>query len=116
MSQPHNAVPAPLSTPLARALDQNETVQETVEQSADELLLINTVLKQEIPDHIQTDAVAQALQQGDELESKIQESAENLAQVNQALEHEIAERAELERELADTKAALAEAQSQPSAQ
>jgi hypothetical protein len=116
MSQQPNAVTAPLSTPLARALDQNETVQESVEQSADELLLINTVLKQEIPDHIQTDAVAQALQQGGELEGKIQESAENLAQVNQALEQEIAERVELERELADTKAALAEAQSQPSAQ
>ena len=107
-----NAVSAPLSTPLARALDQNETVQVTVEQSADELLLINTVLKHEIPDHIQTDAVAQALQQGGELEGKIQESAENLALVNEALEHEIAERVELERELADTKAALAEAQSQ----
>jgi hypothetical protein len=116
MSKPHNTVTAPLSTPLVRALDQNETVQENVEQSADALLLINTVLKQEIPDHIQTDAVAQALQQGGELESKIQESAENLAQVNQALEHEIAERVELERELADTKAALAEAQSQPSDQ
>jgi C4-dicarboxylate-specific signal transduction histidine kinase len=112
MSTHPKVVTAPLSTPLARALDQNEAVQETVEQSADELLLINTVLKQEIPDHIQTDAVAQALQQGDELEGKIQESAENLAQVNQALEQEIAERVELERELADTKAALAEAQSQ----
>ena len=110
-----NAVSAPLSTPLARALDQNETVQVTVEQSADELLLINTVLKHEIPDHIQTDAVAQALQQGGELESKIQETADNLAQVNLALEHEIAERVELERELADTKAALAEAQGQPPA-
>jgi C4-dicarboxylate-specific signal transduction histidine kinase len=116
MSEQANAFTAPLSTPLARALDQNETVQETVAQSADELLLINTVLKQEIPSHIQTDAVVQALQQGGELEGKIQESADNLAQVNQALEREIAERAELERELADTKAALAEAQSQSSDQ
>ena len=112
MPKPSNVVTASLSTPLTRALDQNETVQETVEQSADDLLLINTVLRHEIPVHIQTDAVAQALQQGDELEGKIQESAENLALVNEALEHEIAERVELERELADTKAALAEAQSQ----
>jgi hypothetical protein len=116
MSEPLKAFAAPLSTPLARALEQNETVQETVEQSADALLLINTVLKQEIPDHIQTDVVAQALQQGGELENKILESAENLAQVNQALEQEIAERVELERELEDTKAALAEAKSQPSDQ
>ena len=115
MFQPSKAPAAP-STPLARALDRSRSVQDSVEQSADELLLINTVLKQEIPDHIQTDAVAQALQQGGELEGKIQESAENLAQVNQALEQEIAERGELERELANTKAALAEAQSQPSSQ
>jgi C4-dicarboxylate-specific signal transduction histidine kinase len=97
--------------PLARALDQSETVQETVAQTADELLLINTVLRQEIPDQLQTDAVEQALQHGGELESRIHESADNLAQVNEALEHELAERLELERELADTKAALAEAQS-----
>ena len=34
---------------LGRALDQNSTVKDKVEQSAAELALINTVLKQELP-------------------------------------------------------------------
>lgn len=113
MSQQPPAASAP--TPLERALGQNEAVKDAVEQSADELLVINTVLKQEVPPHIQTGEVAQALQKTDELETRIQESAEDLAQVNQALEQEIGERADLERELAQTKAALAEATGQPQA-
>ena len=98
--------------PLVLALDQNDAVQETVKQSADELLVINAVLKQKIPDYAQTGDIAQALQKTDEVESRIQESAEELAQVNQLLEQEIDERAELERELAATKAALAKAKGQ----
>ncbi|WP_254425691.1 hypothetical protein [Polaromonas sp. A23] len=45
-----------------------------------------------------------------ELEGKIQESAADLAHVNELLEQEIGERADVERELAATKAALAKAQ------
>jgi hypothetical protein len=100
---------SPATTSLARALDQNEIVKETVEHSADELLVINAVLKQEIPPHVQTSEVAQALEKTGELNGKIQASAEKLAQVNQVLEQEISERADLERELASTKAALAQA-------
>ena len=95
-------------TPLARALDQNETVMDTVAQSAVELVMINAVLKQEIPTHVKIGDVAQALQKTDELESKINDTTQDLAQVNQVLAREIDERAALERELAQTKAALAE--------
>lgn len=97
-------------TPLERALDRNETVKETVKQSGAELFVINAVLQKEIPEHIQTGDVAQALEKTGELEGKIQESAEDLAHVNELLEQEIDERAEVERELASTKAALAKAQ------
>ena len=107
--QPSTSSPTAQPTPLARALDQNETVKDTVEQSAAELLLINAVLKQEIPDHVQTGEVAQALQKTDELEIKINDTAQELAQVNEVLAQEIDERADLERELAATKAALAQA-------
>jgi C4-dicarboxylate-specific signal transduction histidine kinase len=113
MSQQPSAAPA--ETPLERALGQNEAVKDTVEQSAAELLVINAVLKQEVPPHIQTGEVAQALQKTDELETRIQESAEDLAQVNQTLEQEIGERADLELELARTKAALAKATGRPEA-
>lgn len=102
-------------TPLRQALEQNKAVKDTVEQSAAELLVINAVLKQEVPPHIQTGEVAQALQKTDELEDRIQASAEDLDKVNQALKREIDERARLERELAATRADLARAKRQPDA-
>lgn len=99
-------------TPLARALEQNESVLDSVEQSASELVVIHAVLKQEIPDDLQTGDVAHALQRTDELETKISDAAQELTQVNEVLAQEIDERAELEQELAETKAALAEAKDQ----
>lgn len=102
--------PSTATKPLEQALDRSEVVHEAVRQSADELLVINAVLKQEIPDHVQTGDVAEALQKTDEIESRISESAADLAHVNQLLEQEIDERADVERELTATKAALVEAQ------
>lgn len=104
-----NAQPAQQTAPdqpLQRALDQNVAATATVMQSADALLVINTVLKQELPDDIQTGEVAQALQKTDELEVRIQDTAQDLEQVNQALSREIAERCALEQQLAATQAAL----------
>ncbi|MBC7608800.1 MAG: hypothetical protein H7228_04350 [Polaromonas sp.] len=98
------------ASPLAQALDMNEAVKDTVEQSAAELVMINAVLKQEIPDHVQTGDVAYALQRTDDLEAKINVTAQDLAQVNEVLAQEIDQRVDLERELAETKAALVEAQ------
>lgn len=97
------------SSPLSRALEQNEAAADVVEKSADELMVINAVLKQEIPEHAQTGDVAHALQKTDQLEIQIQETAQELASVNQALAQEIAERGELEDELALARARLANA-------
>ena len=97
------------NTTLGRALDQNEAAQEAMEQSAAELAVINAVLKQELPDHVQSDDVAMALEKNDALETRIQETAQDLAEVNEALSQEITERAKLEQELQATKDALAEA-------
>ena len=107
---PHHPTDFFTPTSLERALDQNEAIQETVEQSAAELCVINAVLKQEVPDHVQIGDVAQALQKTDELESRIQSSAEHLEQVNQALKAEIQVRAGLERQLASAQAELDQAQ------
>ena len=101
------------STALGRARDQNEAAQESIEQSAAELVIINAVLKQELPDHVQSDDVAMALEKNDALETRIQETASDLAEVNEALNLEITERAKLERELQATKDALAEATGEP---
>ena len=101
-----------LATPLARALEQTETAQRVVEQSADELVIIHAVLKKELPESLQTGEVAHALQRTDELEVKINATAQELAQVNKALAQEIDERVDLEHELAATKAALVQARDQ----
>lgn len=105
----------PTRTPLKRALEKSEAAKELVEQTAHELFVINAVLKQEIPDDVQTGEVAQALQKSDALESQMLDSTADLAQVNEALEHEIVQREGLERELAATKAALAAAGGAPGA-
>ncbi|MEO7885325.1 MAG: hypothetical protein ABIR76_01090, partial [Polaromonas sp.] len=84
---------------LARALEKNDAVQDAVERSAEELLLINKVLEKEIPPAVKTGDVAMALVKTAELEDKIQNSAEELAHVNELLQQEVAERAELEKKL-----------------
>ena len=105
---PHPPIATPGATALARALEHNESIQETVEQSAAELCMISTVLKQEVPAQAQTGDVAQALQKADEIENRIQSSAEELAHVNQLLKDELKAREELERQLALTQARLEE--------
>lgn len=101
-----------LATPLARALEQNETALGSVEQSAAELVVINAVLKQEIPDDVQIGDVAQALQKTDELETRISDATQDLAQVNELLSLELVARVSLERELASAKAELLQAKHQ----
>lgn len=96
-------------TPLERALEQNEAAQTVVEQSAAELVVIHAVLKQELPDHVQTGDVAHALKRTDALEIQINDTAQELAHVNEVLALEIVERVDLECELAATKAALVRA-------
>lgn len=101
------------SRSLLAALDQNDAVKEEVKQSADELLVVNAVLKSQLPDHTQQGDVAIALKRTDAIEERIQESVEGLAAVNQLLENEIEERINLERELLATKSALAKSQVAP---
>lgn len=111
MSQsPSASSPSTPSTPLHSALSQNEAARDTVEQSAAELFVINAVLKQEVPPHVQTGDVAQALKKTDELETRLEASAEDLVKVNKALKQEICERARLEAELAATKLTLVKSQ------
>lgn len=95
--------------PLVKALHQNDGVEEVVKQSADDLLVVNAVLKKGIPEQAQTGDLAQALEKTEVIEDTIQESAKDLAEVNQLLEHEVDERITLERDLLATKNALARA-------
>lgn len=102
--------------PLEHALDQNEAIQESVEQSAAELCVVSAVLSREIPDEVKTSEVIQAIQRTEELEDRIQTSADDLAKVNQTLKDEISARANLERQLAAAQAELLRTQAQPQRQ
>ncbi len=113
MTHPPSTPADPSSTPgkpLEKALAQNAQVKEKVVAVAEDLLVINTVLKQEIPEPMQTGEVAQALEKHEELENQVQECASELESVNQTLADEVDERKKLERALADTQAALASEQ------
>ena len=95
---------------LSDALAQSSEVKEKIEGVGDELLIVNTVLKQEIPSTLQTGDVAQALEKHEELEGIVQECVDDLVEVNEALEEEVARRENLERELARSQAELARSQ------
>ena len=107
-----NFTPTQISVPvrpLAKALEQNDAVEETVKQSADELMLVNAVLQSDVPSRAHSDDVAVALKKVDIIKDVMQESAQDLAKVNKLLVEEIDERVALERKLLATKAALEKA-------
>lgn len=89
---------------LQHALDQNESAKVKVEQSASELVVINAVLKQEVPHQALPGEVAEALKKTDKLEVKLTQAVQELEEVNQTLAEQIDQREDLERELAEVKA------------
>ncbi len=93
--------------PLVKALDQNDTVKDSVEHAANELLVANAVLQTEIPEQPKNTDLIHALEKSQKVEVRIQESVEELVEVNALLEREIDERIDLERQLLATEAALA---------
>ena len=105
-ARPTNSLQRP--TPLVQALEKSEAVKETVKQTAAQMLVVNTVLQQEIPVHAQIGEVAQALAHNDQIENVLHESADELAEVNLSLEREIDERRRLEGELAQAQIKLAQ--------
>lgn len=92
---------------LMKALHRNEAAKGKIEQTAEELVVINAVLKHELPDEVQTGDVAKALDKTDRLEAKINETAEDLAEVNKTLTEEIIHRINIEKELKVIKDELA---------
>lgn len=98
---------------LTKALERNDAVEESVKQSADELMLVNAVLQSGVPTRAHSEDVAVALEKVDSINEVMQESAQDLAVVNQLLEEEIDERIALERQLLATKAALEKATGSP---
>jgi C4-dicarboxylate-specific signal transduction histidine kinase len=102
-----NSTPLNAKPQLARALEKNDAIQDTVERSAQELELVNTVLEKGLPAAVKTGDVAMALVKTVELEDQIQQSADELAHVNELLQQEITEREELEKKLRNAESEIA---------
>ena len=99
--KPGNTQPAPL---LTQALIQSEQVKTKVEECAEELSLVNTVLKVELDEQLGTGEIQDALHQSELIEEKVQECADDLHAINVALAQEVRERKKLEQKLTDSKA------------
>lgn len=90
---------------LTKALVRSEQVKTKVEECAEGLSLVNTVLKVELDEALGTGEIQDVLQQSELIEEKVQECAEDLQAINAALAQEIRERRKLEQKLSDSKAA-----------
>ena len=84
---------------LTKTLVQSARVKDMVEEAAEELSSVNTVLKQELTDRHSLPEVDNAIQKNEAVEIKVQDAAEELSLVNQALENEVKERHLLEHQL-----------------
>lgn len=90
---------------LGRVLKKNRNIKQAVKKAANELTLVNDVLKQE---KAPVQLMKQALAQNEDVELKVAKAADDLNLVNVKLAEEMAERIVIESKLADTKAELAE--------
>ena len=83
---------------LTRVIGQSEKIQETVEESADELAVVNSELKSERAAG-QSGGLEKPIAQNEAVELKLKTAAEELAVVTNALQAELREREVLEHEL-----------------
>jgi len=70
---------------LTEATSQSKRIKDSVEECANELESVNTVLKDGLQSAQQTDAVNDALHHNEDLEVKVQDCADRLADVNESL-------------------------------
>ena len=85
---------------LSNALVQSEEVKNMVVEAADDLALVNAVLRQEVAGQGAPPGVEEALEQAEIIEEKVHVAAEKLSEVNLALKQEVRERHVLEFRLA----------------
>ncbi len=84
---------------LSKVLKQSEQVKDAVKECADDLSVVNVILKQELAIENPLPSVKNAIQKNETVEDKVQEAVEQLSLVNQALKLEIKEREILEEQL-----------------
>ena len=88
MNETTRPEPATTST-IVEALDKSKDATEEVKEVADDLLVVQAVLKEELAQDAQPDLVDRAVEQAGELEKRLTKSAELLDEVNEFLEQAI---------------------------
>lgn len=109
LSNHPSSAPAPdtaISAPLHRALGQSEKVQDKVEDAAEELSDVNSVLKQNVERAVPVVHAKDTLDRSEAVEIKMQEAAAELDDVNEALAAEVAERELLQDRVEKSESAL----------
>ena len=105
-SQPLNQPPVnlpPFSDTLSAVIEHSELIQEKVQICADDLSVVNTVLKKELSVTNPQPAIKSAIKKNTHVENKMQSAVDELVVVNNALKDEVKERETLEQELLELK-------------
>lgn len=84
---------------MTNLLGQSKQVKVLVDESAEELSSVNTVLKKEAKSKNQLSGIEDALEMSEAIEGKVQDAADKLAVVNQDLQVEVEVRQQLEQQL-----------------
>ncbi|WPH17617.1 hypothetical protein [Variovorax paradoxus] len=75
---------------LTKALEDNKQATETIQEVAEDLSVVHTVLDSEVPKGTLHPDVGQAIEQTDQLKDKLRSAEEKLKTVNEALEQKVA--------------------------
>lgn len=89
---------------LTQMLDRSARIKGVMDQCANELTSVNTVLTRQLADDVGLSEVRNALERTKSVGGKVQDVAEQLSEMNQVLEGEVKERELLERQLTVIKA------------
>ena len=100
-TNPNAAVPSPNEPvkALAQVLGQTKIVKALVQEAAQDLSSVNSVLKQGLEGKNPPHGIEKALQKSEAIEDKVQDAVDKLSVVNAALKAEVHERHELESKL-----------------
>ena len=84
---------------LSTVIAHSESIKDMVQVCADDLSVVNTVLKEELSIKKSKPAIKNAIKQNSSVESKVQSAVDELEIVNNALKDEVKEREIIEKEL-----------------
>ena len=88
---------------LSTVIAHSESIKDMVQVCADDLSVVNTVLKEELSLKDPQPSIKKAIKKNTTVENKVQSAVDELEMVNNALKDEVKEREIIEKELEDVK-------------